>query len=279
MSVVENTKLAIIGAGSVGSSLAYASLIRNSAREVALYDVNTAKAEAEVLDLAHGTPFTGASRITGGGDMDVIAGANVVVITAGAKQEPGQTRIDLAGTNARILEKIMPQLVERAPKAVYILVTNPCDVLTVIAQQISGLPAGKVFSSGTVLDSGRLRWLLAERAGVAAQSVHASIVGEHGDSEFPLWSQASIGLTPLREWTDASGAQVFTRDVLDAGRDELRDRAVGRAHRRVGLARRAGRLAGQFGAVGLSRDRWRGAERAVDRGFTRCRACARCAHG
>jgi L-lactate dehydrogenase len=227
MSVVENTKLAIIGAGSVGSSLAYASLIRNSAREVALYDVNTAKAEAEVLDLAHGTPFTGASRITGGGDMDVIAGANVVVITAGAKQEPGQTRIDLAGTNARILEKIMPQLVERAPKA---------------AQQISGLPAGKVFSSGTVLDSGRLRWLLAERAGVAAQSVHASIVGEHGDSEFPLWSQASIGLTPLREWTDASGAQVFTRDVLDA----LRDDVVTAAYRVI-----AGKGATNY-AIGLS---------------------------
>jgi len=242
MSVVENTKLAIIGAGSVGSSLAYASLIRNSAREVALYDVNTAKAEAEVLDLAHGTPFTGASRIMGGGDMDVIAGANVVVITAGAKQEPGQTRIDLAGTNARILEKIMPQLVERAPKAVYILVTNPCDVLTVIAQQISGLPAGKVFSSGTVLDSGRLRWLLAERAGVAAQSVHASIVGEHGDSEFPLWSQASIGLTPLREWTDASGAQVFTRDVLDA----LRDDVVTAAYRVI-----AGKGATNY-AIGLS---------------------------
>jgi L-lactate dehydrogenase len=181
-----------------------------------LYDLNAAKAEAEVLDLAHGTPFIGSSRITGGADIELVVDSDVVVITAGAKQEPGQTRLDLAATNARILGKLMPRLVELAPNAVFILVTNPCDVLTVVADQLVDLPAGRIFSSGTVLDSARLRWLLAEAADVAPQSVHAIIVGEHGDSEFPLWSDATIGQTPLREWTDRAGTRLFPREKLES---------------------------------------------------------------
>jgi len=216
MTFVRETKLSIIGAGSVGSSLAYAALIRHSAQRVVLYDVNRARAEAEVLDLAHGTPFTGASRISGGGDIELVADSDVVVITAGAKQEPGQTRLALAGTNARILEQLMPRLVALAPNAVFVLVTNPCDVLTVVAERLVGLPPGRVFSSGTVLDSARLRWLLAEAAGIASQNVHALIVGEHGDSEFPLWSDATIGQTPLRDWTDAAGVRLFPRERLEA---------------------------------------------------------------
>ena len=208
-------KLAVIGAGSVGSSLAYAALIRNSAREVVLYDINTAKVDAEVLDLAHGTPFIGSSSITGGSDLALIRGAQAVVITAGAKQEPGQTRLELAGVNAGILRSLLPKLVELAPDAVYVLVTNPCDVLTVIAQDLVDLPAGRVFSSGTVLDTARLRWLIADAAKVAASSVHAAIIGEHGDSEFPLFSAATIGQTPLDEWKDERGEIVFTRNRLE----------------------------------------------------------------
>jgi L-lactate dehydrogenase len=196
----EHSKLSIIGAGAVGSSLAYAALIRESAREIALYDVQTAKVDAEVLDLAHGTQFTGSSRITGGDDLDVVLGSDVVIITAGAKQHLGQSRLDLAAVNVGILEGLMPGLVQRAPNAVYVLVTNPCDVLAVAAQRFSGLPGSQIFASGTVLDSSRLRWLLAERAGVATASVHAMIVGEHGDSEFPLWSQARIGPVPILGW-------------------------------------------------------------------------------
>ncbi len=197
MTFARSTKLTIVGAGSVGTSLAYAALIRNSAREIVLYDIARAKAEAEVLDLAHGTPFTGSSSITGGDDIGLVAGSDVVVITAGAKQEPGQTRLELAGVNVGILETMLPQLVALAPDAVFILVTNPCDVLTAVAERITDLPAGRIFSSGTVLDSARLRWLVAEVAQVAPQSVHALIVGEHGDTEFPLWSTATIGQTPL----------------------------------------------------------------------------------
>ena len=215
MAVIENSTLAIIGAGAVGTSLAYASLIRQSAREIVLYDIDSARVEAEVLDLAHGTQFTGASVVTGGDDLDVIIGANMVVVTAGAKQHPGQSRLELAAVNVGILRDLMPKLVERAPDAVFMLVTNPCDVLAVAAQRISGLPASRVFASGTVLDSSRLRWLLARRAGVSPTSVHAMIVGEHGDSEFPLWSQASIGPVPILDWQPAGGTP-FTADELDA---------------------------------------------------------------
>lgn len=200
MQMIENSKLTVVGAGSVGSSVAYAALIRGSARHVALYDIATEKVEAEVLDLAHGTQFTGSSDIIGGSDISVVAGSHVVVITAGAKQRPGQTRIELAEVNAGIIRDMMPQLLEVAPNAIYVIVTNPCDVLTVLAQEQTGLPPERIFASGTVLDTSRLRWKLAERAGVATSSVHAYIVGEHGDTEFPLWSKATIGTVPLLEW-------------------------------------------------------------------------------
>jgi L-lactate dehydrogenase len=216
MSENPGSKLAIVGAGSVGTSLAYAALIRGSAGHVALFDVNATKAEAEVLDLAHGTQFAAAAAtVTGGGDIEAVNGADVVIITAGAKQAPGQTRLDLAGTNVRILEQLMPELLAQAPDAVYVLVTNPCDVLTVAAQKISGLPRQRIFSSGTVLDTSRLRWLLARRAGVSLTSVHASIVGEHGDTEFPIWSGATIGPVPIRDWKSA-GERVFTADYRSA---------------------------------------------------------------
>ena len=214
MTARSGSKLAVVGAGSVGTSLAYAALIRGSASHVVLFDVNAAKAEAEVLDLAHGTQFTAAAAtVNGGGDISVTEGADVVVITAGAKQAPGQTRLDLAGTNVRILEQLMTQLLEHAPDAVYVLVTNPCDVLTVAAQKITGLPTARVFSSGTVLDTSRLRWLLAHRAGVSVTSVHASMVGEHGDTEFPVWSGATIGPVPIRDWK-VDGERIFTPGYL-----------------------------------------------------------------
>lgn len=200
MVIIENSKLTVVGAGSVGSSVAYAALIRGSARHVALYDIATEKVEAEVLDLAHGTQFTGASTITGGSDISVAADSHVIVITAGAKQKPGQTRMELADVNARIIRSTIAQLLEVAPHAIFVIVTNPCDVLTVVAQQATGLSPERIFSSGTVLDTSRLRWKLAERAGVATSSVHAYIVGEHGDTEFPLWSHATIGTVPILDW-------------------------------------------------------------------------------
>ncbi|KHK99953.1 lactate dehydrogenase [Microbacterium mangrovi] len=224
MSVIENSKLTVVGAGSVGSSTAYAALIRGSARHVALYDVATEKVEAEVLDLAHGTQFTGTSDISGGSDLGVVEGSHVVVITAGAKQKPGQTRIELAGTNAGIMRTLMPQLLEVAPNAIYVIVTNPCDVLTVLAQESTDLPPERIFASGTVLDTSRLRWLLAARAGVSTSSVHAHIVGEHGDTEFPLWSRATIGTVPILDWRPETGGPL-TADELDRVAVDVRDAA------------------------------------------------------
>ncbi|MEV8267378.1 L-lactate dehydrogenase [Microbacterium sp. NPDC076911] len=224
MAVIENSKVTVVGAGSVGSSVAYAALIRGSARHVALYDIATEKVEAEVLDLAHGTQFTGTSSITGGSDISVAEGSHVVVITAGAKQNPGQTRIELAGVNAGIMRKMMPQLLSVAPNAVYVIVTNPCDVLTVLSQQETGLPPERIFASGTVLDTSRLRWKLAQRAGVATSSVHAYIVGEHGDTEFPIWSAATIGTVPILDWVTPAGDRM-TVEELDQIAIDVRDAA------------------------------------------------------
>lgn len=224
MGVIDSSKVAIVGAGSVGASMAYACLTRGSARTVALFDVNRPKVEAEVLDLAHGALFTGASEVYGGAEPEVLDGAHVVVVTAGAKQQPGQSRLDLAATNVRLLAELMPVLLERAPDAVYVLVTNPCDVLTVAAQRFSGLPRQRVLSSGTTLDTSRLRRLLARRARVAPSSVHANIVGEHGDTEFALWSQARIGPVPILEWR-AEGQDPFTVAELERITEDVRNAA------------------------------------------------------
>lgn len=209
-----SSKVSVIGAGAVGASMAYAMLIRESAREVVLYDVNEAKVTAEVLDLAHGTQFTGSSSITGGADIAATKNSDVVVITAGAKQNPGQTRLELAGVNFSILKSLLPDLLKHSPDAIFVLVTNPCDVLATAAQKLTGLPANRIFSSGTVLDSSRLRWLLAEKFDVSTSNIHANIIGEHGDSEFALWSQATVGNTPLLEWQLADGS-TLSREELD----------------------------------------------------------------
>ena len=210
-----SSKVSVIGAGAVGASMAYAMLIRESAREVVLYDVNETKVTAEVLDLAHGTQFTGSSSITGGADIAATKNSDVVVITAGAKQNPGQTRLELAGVNFSILKSLLPDLLKYSPDAIFVLVTNPCDVLATAAQKLTGLPANRIFSSGTVLDSSRLRWLLAEKFDVSTSNIHANIIGEHGDSEFALWSQATVGNTPLLEWKLGDGT-TLSREELDA---------------------------------------------------------------
>lgn len=217
---VRRTKIGVVGAGSVGTSLAYAAMIRGVSTDIALYDLQTAKVEAEALDLSHGQMFTPGVRVEGSDDVAVLKDSDIILVTAGAKQKPGQTRLDLAGANTAILKSLMPQLVEQAPQAVYVLVTNPCDVLTVVAQRITGLPYQRVLSSGTVLDTSRLRWLIGSEAQVNTSSVHAYIIGEHGDTEFPVWSSATIGQVPLREW-EVDGRRPFTDERLEALREEV----------------------------------------------------------
>ena len=195
------SKIAVVGAGSVGATIAYACLIRGVGKTIALYDLNAEKVRAEVLDLNQGIQFVPMANVVGSADIAVTADADIVVITAGAKQKPGQTRLELAGVNVNMCRAMMPGLVEMSPDALFLLVTNPVDVLTYAALKFSGLPTHRVFGSGTVLDSSRLRILLAEHCGVAVQSVHAFIIGEHGDSELPLWSRATIGPVPLSDWS------------------------------------------------------------------------------
>jgi L-lactate dehydrogenase len=205
-------KIAIIGAGSVGATIAYASLIRGVAKQIVLQDVNKQKVEAEVLDLNHGMQFVPMATVAGSDDMEICRDADVIVITAGAKQKPGQTRMDLAAANTEICRKIVPRLVELSPGAILLLVTNPVDVITYVAMKLSGLPAARVFGSGTVLDSSRFRFLIAQRLKVAVQNVHAYVAGEHGDSEIPLWNSATVANVPLREWAVAGHGKLSVRD-------------------------------------------------------------------
>src|ERR1700712_4275975 len=201
-------RIAIVGAGSVGATLAYACLLRGIGREIVLHDIDAAKVEAQVLDLEHGLQFVPAATVTGSADLSVCAGADVIVLTAGAKQKPGQSRLDLAAGNAQMCRSAVPRLLEVAPDALLMLVTNPVDVLTHVALKVSGLPPGRVFGSGTVLDTSRLRFALARRCGVAVPNVHANVVGEHGDSEIALWSTATIANIPLRTWLPPDGRPI-----------------------------------------------------------------------
>jgi L-lactate dehydrogenase len=206
------SKIAIVGAGSVGATVAYACLIRGVGKQIALFDVQRAKVDAEVLDLNHGLQFVPMASVEGSDDVGVCAEADIVVITAGAKQKQGQTRMDLASANADICRKLVPQLLRVAPDALFLLVTNPVDVITYVTLKLTGLPPARVLGSGTVLDSSRFRYLIANRCNVAVQNVHAYVVGEHGDSEIPLWSSATIANIPLHEWAVPRHGKLSVRD-------------------------------------------------------------------
>lgn len=216
--------LAIVGAGAVGSTIAYAALMRGAARRVVLHDVNAAKVRAEVLDIAHGIQFMPMGQIEGSDDVGICAGADIVAVTAGAKQRPGQTRMQLAEATVGLMRTIMPRLVQVAPDATYVMVTNPVDVVTYAALAICGLPPTRLFGSGTVLDSSRLRWLVATEVGVSVHNVHAYVAGEHGDSEIPLWSSASVGGVPLLEWERHTGL------LGQAARERIAAEVVGSAY-------------------------------------------------
>ncbi|OKL47526.1 L-lactate dehydrogenase [Boudabousia liubingyangii] len=223
----ERSKIAIIGAGAVGATLAYACVIAGHASEVVLYDINKAKVEAEALDIAHGIQFTPMSSVSGSDDIEICRDADVVIITAGAKQKPGQSRLDLAGATVGLMEKILPNVLKVAPDAIYILVTNPVDVVTYASLKISGLPPNQMFGSGTVLDTARLRYLVSRETGVAVQNVHAYVAGEHGDSEVPLWSSAEVGNVPLKHWGPTLDGGLFDAAL----RERIRTDVVQSAYR------------------------------------------------
>jgi len=192
-------KVVIIGAGAVGSTFAYALAQSGLADEIALMDRNQDLAQGQVLDLSHGLAFFPPVNIHLGEPADY-ADAHAVVITAGAKQQTGETRIDLLRRNAVIIESIVDEIVAQKSQAVIIVATNPVDVLTYIALKRSGWEKGRVIGSGTVLDSARFRYLLSQHCGVDARNVHAYILGEHGDSEFPAWSMTHLGGVNIRDY-------------------------------------------------------------------------------
>ena len=189
-------RVAIVGTGHVGSTAAYALLLSGIAPEIVLVDLDSRRAEGEAMDLMHAVPFSDPVRVWAGG-YDDVEGAAVVVLAAGANQRPGETRLELLGRNAAILRAIVPQVLERAPGAILLVTTNPVDVLTWATLSASALPPERVIGSGTILDTARFRSLLSQHFGVDARSVHAHIIGEHGDTEVAAWSIATIGGMPL----------------------------------------------------------------------------------
>lgn len=188
--------VAIIGAGSVGATIAYSMMLQGLSSQITLIDLNREKCEAEVKDLIHGLRFVPSVRVRAG-EIEDCAGADIVVVTAGAKQKPGQSRLDLTQTNVDIFRRMIPAIADAAPDAILLVVSNPVDVLTYAAGKLHGAGPQRVIGSGTVLDTSRFVTLIAERIGVNVRNVHAHIVGEHGESELPLWSSAHISNIPL----------------------------------------------------------------------------------
>jgi L-lactate dehydrogenase len=184
-------KVAVVGAGNVGATFAYALLQSGLAAEIVLIDANFSRAEGEAMDLNHAAPLTWPVHVSAGTYTD-IAGAAVTVVTAGSNQRPGESRLDLVARNAAIFRDIIPKIAQNNPDGLILIATNPVDVLSYAAWQFSGLPRGRVFGSGTILDTARFRFLLSQFFQVDPRSVHAYIIGEHGDSEVPVWSLANI---------------------------------------------------------------------------------------
>jgi L-lactate dehydrogenase len=233
-------KIAIVGAGAVGSTVAYAAMIRGLATELVLIDAKREKAEGEAMDLNHGLPFVPPAKIWAS-DYSDCQGAKIVVLSAGVTSLSGETRLDLLERNSAIFKEIIPQIARYNPEGILLVITNPVDVLTYLTVKLSHRPPGRVIGSGTVLDSARFRYLLSEHCGVDPRNVHAYIIGEHGDSEVPVWSLANISGVRLEEYclvcdrgcTRAEREEIFQR-VRRAG-SEIIERK-GATYYAIGLA-------------------------------------------
>lgn len=210
-------KVGIVGAGMVGSSAAFAIVMRGVASEIVLIDRNEKLAAAQAQDILHATPFAAPVRVYAGNYAD-LAGAQVVILAAGVSQEPGESRLHLLERNAKVFGAIIPPVLTHAPDAILLVTSNPADVMTDIARRISGLPSERVIGSGTILDTARFRSLLGEHIGVSPKSVHAYVLGEHGDSEVLWWSGANVGNVGV----EAMAAQIG-RPIDDAARQRIED--------------------------------------------------------
>ena len=195
----DHQKIILVGDGAVGSSYAFALVTQNIAQEVGIIDINTAKTEGDAIDLSHALAFTSPKKIYAATYADA-HDADVVVITAGAPQKPGETRLDLVHKNLKINREVVTQIVDSGFNGIFLVAANPVDILTYSTWKFSGFPKERVIGSGTSLDSARFRQALAELIDVDARNVHAYILGEHGDSEFPVWSHANVAGLQIYEW-------------------------------------------------------------------------------
>jgi len=209
-------KVAVVGAGLVGATAAYALTLRGSCSDLVLVDKDEARAQAEAQDIAHAAPVSHGTRVSSGG-YTALAGSAVVVVAAGANQKPGESRLDLLDKNAAIFREVIPQISEHAPEAVLLIATNPVDILTDLATRLA--PNQPVMGSGTVLDSARFRHLIAERAGVDATHVHGYVLGEHGDSEVLAWSTATVAGMPVTQFMEDRGLEwsAAIKSEIDTG--------------------------------------------------------------
>ena len=197
--MVEKRKVVLVGTGFVGMSMAYALLNQGGVNELVLIDVAKEKAIGEAMDLSDGVPCASARMVIRAGDYNECKDANIVVITAGVAQKPGETRLDLAKTNAKIIKEVTENVVNSGFKGIFLIASNPVDLMTYVVGKVSGFPTSKVIGSGTVLDTARLRFLVAQHLNVSSKNVHAYIMGEHGDSSFVPWSKSYIGCKPLKD--------------------------------------------------------------------------------
>ena len=218
---VNNRKVAIIGCGFVGATTAFALMESGLFSEMALIDVDRDRAEGEALDISHGLAFASPMEIHAG-TYDDVENASVVIVTAGAAQKPGETRIDLVNKNVAIYKGIIAEIKKRGCKGILLVVSNPVDVLTQVTIQLSGLPQNRVIGSGTVLDSGRLKQIISERLDVDPRNVHVGVLGEHGDSELIAWSGAHVAGIPLEDFFNmrSKGSyEEFRTEVTDEVRN------------------------------------------------------------
>lgn len=206
--MINYRKAAIVGMGNVGASIAFALMQKDLYSEMVLIDVNAAKAEGEAMDLSDGLPYVGSMRITSGTYADA-GDASLIIITAGAAQKPGETRLDLVKKNTRIMKSVIDEIKKTGFEGILLIVANPVDILTRQAQILSGYPESRVIGSGTVLDTARLKDEISQHLAVDARNVHTMIIGEHGDSEVPIWSITNIAGVPLTEFCELRG---FTHD-------------------------------------------------------------------
>lgn len=220
--MIDKRKVVLVGTGFVGMSMAYALLNQGGVNEIVLIDVQKEKAIGEAMDLSDGVPCAPSRMVIKAGNYDECKNADIVVITAGLAQKPGQTRLELAQTNANIVKEVTKSVVNSGFNGIFVIASNPVDLMSYVVQKTSGFPSNKVIGSGTVLDTARLRFLLGEHLHVSSKNIHAYIMGEHGDSSFVPWSSSYVGCKPLPDIIKQRGEK---DEVLEQIHEQVRQEA------------------------------------------------------